>query len=237
MSRAASPSDLVAAARAAGIGDERVLEAISATPRAGFVPGDYVTVVSRGDRPAGPDPHASCARPHSPAVRGVAAPPRRRDEAGEQLRTAHDMLEAIGIEAFAERARRELRNAGKAVANRTVQAAPAAAWTRAALTAQEAQVARMARDGLSNPEVAARLFISARTVQYHLARCSPSWASAPAASSAASSLAAWSLARHASPVRVLRGALVRAGRGRGLARRPRCGCSRRASGTGAADGS
>jgi hypothetical protein len=52
---------------------------------------------------------------------------RRRDEAGEQLRTAHDMLEAIGIEAFAERACRELRNAGEAVANRTVQAAPAAA--------------------------------------------------------------------------------------------------------------
>jgi DNA-binding CsgD family transcriptional regulator len=162
---------------------------------------------------------------------------RRRDEAGEQLCTAHDMLEAIGIEAFAERARRELRNAGEAVANRTVQAAPAAAWTRAALTAREAQVARMARDGLSNPEVAARLFISARTVQYHLARCSPSWALAPAASFAASSPATWSLARHASPVRVLRGALVRAGRGRGPARRPRCGCSRRASGTGAADGS
>src|ERR1700732_3690637 len=157
---------------------------------------------------------------------------RRRDEAGEQLRTAHDMLEAMGIEACAERARRELRNAGEAVANRTVQAAPAAAWTQAALTAQEAQVARMARDGLSNPEVAARLFISARTVQYHLARCSPSWASAPAASFAASSPAAWSLARHASPVRVLRGALVRAGRGRGPARRPRCGWARPASGSG-----
>jgi protein-L-isoaspartate(D-aspartate) O-methyltransferase len=49
MSRAASPSDLVAAARAAGIADERVLAAISATPRAGFVPGDYVTDAYRDE--------------------------------------------------------------------------------------------------------------------------------------------------------------------------------------------
>ena len=49
MSRAASPSDLVAAARAAGIGDERVLAAISATPRAGFVPGDYVAAAYRDE--------------------------------------------------------------------------------------------------------------------------------------------------------------------------------------------
>jgi DNA-binding NarL/FixJ family response regulator len=67
----------------------------------------------------------------------------------------------MGAEAFADRARRELLAAGEAVRDRTGE-------TRAELTAQEAQIARLARDGLSNPQIGARLFISTRTVQYHL---------------------------------------------------------------------
>jgi DNA-binding CsgD family transcriptional regulator len=87
---------------------------------------------------------------------------RRPSEAREQLRTAHGMLEAMGVAAFAERARSELRAAGGTVRKRT------AAARHEELTAQEAQIARLARDGLSNPEIGTRLFISARTVQYHL---------------------------------------------------------------------
>jgi DNA-binding NarL/FixJ family response regulator len=74
---------------------------------------------------------------------------RRRAEARAQLRTAHDMFDAIGMRAFAERARRELRARGE-------------------LTPQETQIARLARSGLSNPQIAAQLFLSTRTVQYHL---------------------------------------------------------------------
>ncbi|MFB4307280.1 AAA family ATPase [Actinomadura sp. GTD37] len=88
---------------------------------------------------------------------------RRRVEAREQLRTAGNMLEAMGLDAFAERARRELLATGETARKRTVPAT-------GELTAQEAQIARLARDGLSNPEIASRLFISARTVQYHLGR-------------------------------------------------------------------
>jgi DNA-binding CsgD family transcriptional regulator len=88
---------------------------------------------------------------------------RRRSEAREQLRTALGMLEAMGMEGFAERAGRELRASGETARQRTVA-------TRDDLTHQEAQIARMARDGLSNPEIGTRLFISARTVQYHLAK-------------------------------------------------------------------
>jgi DNA-binding CsgD family transcriptional regulator len=87
---------------------------------------------------------------------------RRRAEAREQLRTACGMLEAMGAEGFAERARRELLATGYTARKRNDS-------TRdQELTAQEAQIARLARDGLSNPEIAARLFISARTVKYHL---------------------------------------------------------------------
>jgi DNA-binding CsgD family transcriptional regulator len=85
----------------------------------------------------------------------------RRVDAREQLRSAHDMLDTMGIGAFAERARRELLATGESVRKRTVE-------TRDELTAQEAQIARLARDGLSNPEIGARLFISRRTVEYHL---------------------------------------------------------------------
>jgi DNA-binding CsgD family transcriptional regulator len=88
----------------------------------------------------------------------------RRSDAREQLRTAHDMLEAMGGAGFADRARRELRATGESARRRT------ATTTKEELTAQEAQIARLARDGLSNPEIAARLFISARTVQYHLGK-------------------------------------------------------------------
>jgi DNA-binding CsgD family transcriptional regulator len=86
---------------------------------------------------------------------------RRRVDAREQLRTAHEMLATMGIDAFAERARRELLATGGTARKRTVE-------TRDELTAQEAQIARLARDGLSNPEIGARLFISPRTVKYHL---------------------------------------------------------------------
>jgi DNA-binding CsgD family transcriptional regulator len=89
---------------------------------------------------------------------------RRRIDARAQLRIAHDMLDAMGMEAFAERARRELAATGETARKRTV------ASTARELTAQEVQVARMARDGLSNPEIAARMFITGRTVQYHLSK-------------------------------------------------------------------
>jgi DNA-binding CsgD family transcriptional regulator len=78
------------------------------------------------------------------------------------LRTSHGMVERIGAEAFAERARRELRATDATARRRKFVAG------REDLTAQEAQIARLARDGLSNPEIGIRLFISAHTVQYHL---------------------------------------------------------------------
>ena len=85
----------------------------------------------------------------------------RRLDAREQLRTAHDMLAAIGMDAFAERARRELVATGQKVGKRTAE-------TRERLTPQEEQIARLARDGRTNPEIGAQLFLSARTVEWHL---------------------------------------------------------------------
>jgi DNA-binding CsgD family transcriptional regulator len=87
----------------------------------------------------------------------------RRVDARQQLRTAHDLFATIGMEAFAERARAELLATGETARKRTVE-------THDALTAQEALIARLAREGLSNPEIGVRLFISARTVQYHLGK-------------------------------------------------------------------
>jgi len=86
---------------------------------------------------------------------------RRRVDARGHLRTAHEMLAAMGVDAFADRARRELQATGETVRKRTVE-------TRETLTAQEAQIALLARKGMSNPEIGTRLFISPRTVQYHL---------------------------------------------------------------------
>jgi DNA-binding CsgD family transcriptional regulator len=88
---------------------------------------------------------------------------RRRTDAREQLDAACQLLEAIGMDAFAGRARRELRAAGGTARGRVVSG-------RAELTAQEAQIARLAADGLSNPEIGTRLFLSPRTVQYHLGK-------------------------------------------------------------------
>jgi DNA-binding CsgD family transcriptional regulator len=86
---------------------------------------------------------------------------RRRAAAREQLRTAFEMFTSMGTEAFAGRAERELLAAGERVRRSSVE-------TRDELTAQEAQIARLARDGLSNAAIGARLFISQHTVAYHL---------------------------------------------------------------------
>ena len=85
----------------------------------------------------------------------------RRVDARLQLRTAYDMLAEIGMEAFAERARHELLATGERVRQRRDD-------TRDELTPQEAHVARLARGGHTNPEIGAQLFISPRTVEWHL---------------------------------------------------------------------
>jgi ATP/maltotriose-dependent transcriptional regulator MalT len=85
----------------------------------------------------------------------------RRLDAREQLRTAHDTLTALGMEAFAERARRELTATGETVLRRST-------GTVTTLTAQEALIAQLARDGRTNPEIGAQLFLSGRTIEWHL---------------------------------------------------------------------
>jgi DNA-binding NarL/FixJ family response regulator len=85
----------------------------------------------------------------------------RRVDARTQLRAAHEAFAAMGADAFAERARRELLATGETVRKRTVE-------TSGELTAQEAHIARLAAEGLTNPEIGAALFISPRTVEWHL---------------------------------------------------------------------
>jgi DNA-binding CsgD family transcriptional regulator/tetratricopeptide (TPR) repeat protein len=85
----------------------------------------------------------------------------RQADARAQLRIAHEMLDAMGMAAFAERARRELTATGETVRSRAID-------TVTALTAQEALIARLARDGRTNPEIGAQLFLSGRTVEWHL---------------------------------------------------------------------
>jgi DNA-binding CsgD family transcriptional regulator len=85
----------------------------------------------------------------------------RRVDAREQLRIAHEMFAEMGNEPFAERARRELVATGETVRKRTVE-------TLDDLTPQETQIGRMAADGFTNPEIGAQLFLSPRTVEWHL---------------------------------------------------------------------
>jgi ATP/maltotriose-dependent transcriptional regulator MalT len=86
---------------------------------------------------------------------------KRRADARDQLRTAYDMFDEMGAAAFGDRARRELLAAGEAVGKRSVE-------TRDELTPQEAHIAGLARDGYSNQEIGAQLYISPRTVEWHL---------------------------------------------------------------------
>jgi DNA-binding CsgD family transcriptional regulator len=86
---------------------------------------------------------------------------RRRTDARHHLRTAHDMFTAMGAEAFADRVARELRATGERARKRSAE-------TTFQLTPQQAQIAQLASEGHTNPEIAAQLFISPRTVEYHL---------------------------------------------------------------------
>jgi DNA-binding CsgD family transcriptional regulator/ferredoxin len=87
----------------------------------------------------------------------------RRVDARAELQGAFDSFAEMGMDGFAERARRELIAAGATARKRTVE-------TALALTAQEAQIARLAREGLTNPEIGSRLFLSPRTVEWHMSR-------------------------------------------------------------------
>ena len=120
--------------------------------------------VPRRDRSL--EPYPACDRSSPAGICSMASGCAARAGAptrATQLRTAHEMLDAIGMEAFAERARRELLATGEKVRKRTVD-------TRDELTGQERQIAGLARDGLSNPEIGARLFLSSRTVEWHLGK-------------------------------------------------------------------
>jgi DNA-binding CsgD family transcriptional regulator len=88
---------------------------------------------------------------------------RRGVDAREHLGIAHEAFASMGAEAFAQRAARELLATGKTARKRNVE-------TVDQLTAQEAHIARLARDGLTNAEIASRLYLSPRTVEYHLAK-------------------------------------------------------------------
>jgi DNA-binding CsgD family transcriptional regulator len=85
----------------------------------------------------------------------------RRTDARKSLRTAHEMFVSMGADGFADRAARELGAAGERVHQSTMS-------TATQLTVRELQIARLASDGLSNPEIAAQLFVSRRTIEYHL---------------------------------------------------------------------
>ena len=108
---------------------------------------------------AGSDRHRS--RSCSPSLWRMARRQRRRTEARSQLRSAHGLFSDFGMEAFAERARVELEATGEHARSRTVET-----WGQ--LTPQEAQIRASRREGHTNREIAAQLFISPNTVEYHL---------------------------------------------------------------------
>jgi hypothetical protein len=101
----------------------------------------------------------------------------RRQDAREELRRAHDTFSRIGADAFTERARRELLATGETVRKRTDE-------THDELSAQEAQIARLAREGHTNPEIGTQLYLSPRTIEWHLRKVFTKLASPPAGSSA-----------------------------------------------------
>ena len=119
-------------------------------------------VVSRGDRAAraGRGSRPELARAHLLFGEWLRREG-RLGEARERLRTAEEMFAEIGMEAFAERARGELVAAGAKLRKRPLE-------PREELTPQEEQIARLARDGLTNAEIGAQLFLSPRTVEWHL---------------------------------------------------------------------
>ena len=115
----------------------------------------------RGDRPTRPVPgRRPCHRAQLTYGEWLRREHRRVD-ARTQLKAAYDAFEAMGAHGFAERARRELLATGETVRKRTID-------TRDELTPQEAQIARLAAERLTNPEIAAQLYLSHRTVEYHL---------------------------------------------------------------------
>ncbi len=137
----------------------------------------------------------------------------RRMDAREQLRAAHDTFSSIGAEAFAERAGRELLATGETARRRSVE-------TSDALTPQEAQIARLAGDGHTNPEIGAQLFISPRTVavpppqglrqaRHHLAHPAQPRAAQPPQRDLAGSARAWAGDYGWRPGRCERGPLSR----------------------------
>ena len=95
----------------------------------------------------------------------MAAPRNRRFDARQQLSAAHEQFDRFGAEGFAERAHRELSVTGETARKRTD--------TPSLLTPQEALIAGLARDALTNSEIGAQLFISPRTVEYHLHKVFP----------------------------------------------------------------
>jgi len=118
-------------------------------------------VLRRGGRAARPHPAAARPGPGHLLYGEWLRRENRRLDARHQLHAAYQLLDAIGAGAFAERARRELLATGEKVRKREVD-------THSQLTPQEEHIIRLARDGRTNPEIAAELFISTRTVEWHL---------------------------------------------------------------------